>query len=102
MLASVDLQIPSKYFALARCFRYDVVDATHLPDFNQAEVIIVEEGLTLRHLFGLLEMFAKEFDLIHISIGDIFRWNIQSHTKLAAHVKRIIAEGKLVSDDIVE
>lgn len=61
MLASPDLQIPAKYFAIARCFRYDVIDATHLPDFNQVEGIIVEEGLTLRHLFGLLQMFAKEF-----------------------------------------
>jgi phenylalanyl-tRNA synthetase alpha chain len=61
MLASKDLEIPAKYFALARCFRYDVIDATHLPDFNQVEGIVLEEGLTIRHLFGLLQMFAKEF-----------------------------------------
>lgn len=61
MLASKELKIPSKYFAMVRCFRYDVIDATHLPDFNQVEGIVVEEGLTLRHLFGLLQMFAKEF-----------------------------------------
>ena len=61
MLASKDLQIPAKYFALVRCFRYDVIDATHLPDFNQVEGIVLEEGLNLRHLFGLLQMFAKEF-----------------------------------------
>jgi len=60
-LASKDLKIPSKYFAIARCFRYDVIDATHLPDFHQVEGIVVEEGLTLKHLFGLLQMFAKEF-----------------------------------------
>lgn len=28
---------------------------------------------------------AKDFDLVHICVGDIFRWHIQSHTKLAAH-----------------
>lgn len=60
-LASPELEIPSKYFAIVRCFRYDIIDATHLPDFNQIEGIIVEEGLNLRHLFGLLQMFAKEF-----------------------------------------
>ena len=32
-----------------------------MPDFNQIEGIVVEEGLNLRHLFGLLQMFAKEF-----------------------------------------
>ncbi len=61
MLASKDLQIPGKYFGITRVFRHDVIDATHLPDFNQTEGIIIEEGLTFRHLVGLLEMFAKEF-----------------------------------------
>ena len=61
MLASKDLQIPGKYFAIARCFRYDVTDATHLSDFFQTEGIVVEEGLNFRHLKGLLRMFAEEF-----------------------------------------
>ncbi|MDO8740350.1 MAG: phenylalanine--tRNA ligase subunit alpha [Candidatus Woesearchaeota archaeon] len=61
MLASDQLKIPGKYFAIARCFRPDVVDATHLADFNQVEGIIAEEGLNMRHLFGLLKLFAKEF-----------------------------------------
>jgi len=60
-LASKDLQIPGKYFGITRCFRYDVIDATHLPDFTQIEGIIVEKNLNLKHLFGLLKMFAKEF-----------------------------------------
>ncbi len=45
---------------------------------------------------------CKRFDLTHLSVGDIFRWNIQSHTKLAAKVKRIIDAGHLVGDDIVD
>jgi phenylalanyl-tRNA synthetase alpha chain len=61
MLASKDLRIPGKYFGITRCFRYDVIDATHLPDFNQTEGIVVGEGLTLRHLVGLLRQFAREF-----------------------------------------
>ena len=32
-----------------------------MADFNQVEGIIAEEGLNMRHLFGLLKMFAKEF-----------------------------------------
>lgn len=61
MLASPNIKIPGKYFGITRCFRKDVIDATHLVDFNQTEGIIIEEGLTLRHLFGLLKQFAKEF-----------------------------------------
>ena len=45
---------------------------------------------------------AKAYDLIHISVGDIFRWNIQNHTKLAAKVQRIMNVGLLVPDDVVE
>jgi len=47
-------------------------------------------------------MLAKAFDLVHISVGDIFRWHIQSHTKLAAASAALTANGELVSDDIVE
>jgi adenylate kinase len=42
-----------------------------------------------------------ELDLVHISVGDLFRWNIQNHTKLGARIKRIVQEGKLVPDSDV-
>jgi adenylate kinase len=48
------------------------------------------------------KMLAESFDLVHISVGDIFRWHIQSHTKLAARIRRHTAAGELVPDDIVE
>lgn len=48
------------------------------------------------------KLLKQDFDLVHISVGDIFRWHIQSHTKLAARIKRLIAEGHLVHDDVVE
>jgi adenylate kinase len=46
-------------------------------------------------------LLAEFLDLVHISVGDIFRWNIQHHTKLGAQVKRIVASGKLVDDELV-
>lgn len=46
-------------------------------------------------------MLAADLDLEHIDVGDIFRWNIQHHTKLGAQVRRIVAAGELVSDDLV-
>jgi phenylalanyl-tRNA synthetase alpha chain len=61
MLASKELKIPGKYFSMARCFRPDVIDATHNVDFFQTEGIVVEEGLNFKHLKGLLKMFAEEF-----------------------------------------
>ncbi len=52
--------IPGKYFGIARCFRYDKVDATHLSDFYQTEGIVLGEDVNLRTLLGFLEMFAVE------------------------------------------
>jgi len=53
-------KIPGKYFGIARCFRYDRVDATHLPDFYQTEGIVLGENVNLRTLLGMLKMFAME------------------------------------------
>lgn len=47
-------------------------------------------------------LLCQDFDFVHISIGDIFRWNMQHHTKLAARVQRIMNQGLLVPDEIVE
>jgi phenylalanyl-tRNA synthetase alpha chain len=53
-------KVPGKYFGIIRCFRYDRVDATHLPDFYQTEGIVLGENVNLRTLLGMLEMFACE------------------------------------------
>jgi adenylate kinase len=42
-----------------------------------------------------------DYDLVHISVGDIFRWNVQSHTKLGARIRRYVDAGELVPDDVV-
>jgi adenylate kinase len=47
-------------------------------------------------------LLARDFDLVHLSVGDIFRWHVQNHTKLGAQVRRIMAAGELVGDDLVE
>ena len=53
-------EIPGKYFGIARCFRYDKVDATHLSDFYQTEGIVLGEEANLKTLLGFLKMFATE------------------------------------------
>ncbi len=54
-------EIPGKYFAIARCYRPDVIDATHGVEFNQIEGIVIGESLNFRNLLGLLKDFATEF-----------------------------------------
>ena len=53
-------KVPGKYFAMARCFRYDTVDATHACDFMQTEGIVLGSDLNFRTLLGLLKLFAGE------------------------------------------
>ncbi len=52
--------VPSKFFSIARCYRPEVVDKTHLSEFNQVEGIVIDEKLTLRDLLGVLARFAIE------------------------------------------
>jgi adenylate kinase len=47
-------------------------------------------------------LLARDLDLAQISVGDSLRWNVQNHTKLGAQVRRIMAAGELVDDDLVE
>jgi len=55
-----DPAVPGKYFSIARCFRYDQVDATHATDFFQVEGIVLGEDINFRTLLGLLNLFARE------------------------------------------
>ena len=52
--------IPGKYFAIARCYRPDVIDFKHGVEFNQCEGIVLDESLTFKSLLGILKMFAIE------------------------------------------
>jgi len=54
------VEVPGKYFAIKRCFRPDVIDATHGVEFNQCEGIIIDESMTFRKMLGMLKMFAME------------------------------------------
>ena len=47
-------------------------------------------------------LLSQTFGFVHISIGEIFRWHVDNHTKLGSRVTRITAQGRLVSDEIVE
>lgn len=47
-------------------------------------------------------MLVRDLAITQISVGDIFRWHVQNHTKLGAQVRRTMTAGQLVSDDLVE
>ena len=59
-LEGKNYQIPSKHFSIARVYRPEITDKTHLSEFNQVEGIIIDENLTLKDLLGVLGKFAME------------------------------------------
>ncbi len=55
----LDRGVPVYVAAIGRVFRTDELDATHTPVFHQVEGIAVDEGLTMAHLRGTLDHFAR-------------------------------------------
>ncbi len=54
------IEIPGKYFAIRRCYRPDVIDATHGVEFNQMDGIIIDESMTFRNMLGVLRDLVIE------------------------------------------
>lgn len=54
-----NIRAPGAYFAIARTFRPDRMDATHMPEFNQLEGIVLDKDGNFRKILGLLSEFAK-------------------------------------------
>lgn len=51
---------PIRVICPGRVFRADEVDATHSPVFHQLEGLVVDKGITMCDLKGVLEQFARE------------------------------------------
>ena len=51
---------PIRIICPGRVYRADEVDATHSPVFHQVEGLVVDKGITLCDLKGVLEQFAHE------------------------------------------
>lgn len=52
---------PIKMISPGRVFRSDEADATHTPCFHQLEGLVVDKGITMCDLKGILSSFAKHF-----------------------------------------
>ncbi len=57
--ALLERELPVYIVAPGRVYRTDELDATHTPVFSQVEGIAVDKGLTMAHLRGTLEHFAR-------------------------------------------
>ena len=52
--------VPIAIACIGRVFRTDELDATHMPAFHQVEGLCVDEGITMAHLKGTLDLLAAE------------------------------------------
>lgn len=50
---------PFRFFTIGRCFRNEAVDRTHGHTFHQVDVFMVDEGVSMAHLKGVLGTFAR-------------------------------------------
>ena len=53
-------ELPVYVVAPGRVYRTDELDATHTPVFHQIEGIAIDRGLSMAHLKGTLEHFARQ------------------------------------------
>jgi phenylalanyl-tRNA synthetase alpha chain len=58
--AMLERQPPLQIIAPGRVYRWDF-DITHTPMFHQVEGLLVDQGITLAHLKGTLDAFARAF-----------------------------------------
>ena len=57
--ALLERGVPTYVICPGKVFRTDELDATHTPVFHQVEGLAVDEGLTMAHLKGTLDHFAR-------------------------------------------
>jgi phenylalanyl-tRNA synthetase alpha chain len=55
----LERELPVYVLSIGRTFRTDELDATHTPVFHQVEGLAVDRGLSMAHLRGTLDAFAR-------------------------------------------
>ncbi|AHH99827.1 phenylalanine--tRNA ligase subunit alpha [Kutzneria viridogrisea] len=57
--ALLERDLPVYVVCPGRTYRTDELDATHTPVFHQVEGLVVDKGITMAHLKGTLDAFAR-------------------------------------------
>ncbi|GAB3475018.1 phenylalanine--tRNA ligase subunit alpha [Amycolatopsis cihanbeyliensis] len=80
----LDRELPVYVVVPGRTYRTDELDATHTPVFHQVEGLAVDKGLTMAHLKGTLDAFARS--IFGESSGTRFRPHFFPFTEPSAEV----------------
>ena len=57
--AMEEITPPIRAVSLGKVYRRDPFDATHSPMFHQVDVVVIEEGIHMGHMKGMLEVFLQ-------------------------------------------
>jgi phenylalanyl-tRNA synthetase alpha chain len=57
---------PVKAFGIDRVYRREAIDATHTPEFEQLEGIVMDRDVTFSHLLGILKEFYAKMGFVEV------------------------------------
>ncbi len=67
-----EIKSPGRFFSIAKVFRNEAIDRTHLPEFHQIEGFVAADGQNLRTLMGVFTDFYKELGISKIRFKPVF------------------------------
>ncbi len=67
-----EIKSPARFFSIAKVFRNEAIDRTHLPEFHQIEGFVAADGQNLRTLMGVFTDFYKELGISKIRFKPVF------------------------------
>ncbi len=53
-------QLPIRMINISKCFRRQI-DISHIPMFHQFEGLMIDQGVTIAHLKGVIDYFVRQF-----------------------------------------
>lgn len=78
-----------KYFSIDRVFRNETLDATHLAEFHQVEGVVVDRGISLSNLLGVMEIFFAKIGLTDLKYKPAYNPYTEPSLEIFAYSKEL-------------
>ncbi len=59
-------ELPVKAFCIDRAYRREAIDPTHTPEFEQLEGVVMDKGVSFKHLLGCLKEFYQRMGFYEV------------------------------------
>ncbi|MHC1593627.1 MAG: phenylalanine--tRNA ligase subunit alpha [Methermicoccaceae archaeon] len=78
---------PVKAFCIDRVYRREAIDATHTPEFEQLEGVVMDRKLSLKHLFGCLSTFYAKMGFEEVRFRPAYFPYTEPSVEPEVHIK---------------